>query len=50
MDYIEDQEFGGRPMMNSGANRNRDPRGNDRMMQEFDEMDEGYGDEFDSYY
>jgi hypothetical protein len=53
MDYIEDQEFGGGPMMKAGANTNRmsrDPRGNDRMMQEFDGMDDGYGDEFDSYY
>lgn len=53
LEDLEDQEYGGRPMTYSGGNRmsNRDiSREKDRVVREFEDMEEIYGDEFDSYY
>ena len=56
MEYVEDleyQEYEGRPMTYSGDNRisNRDlSREKNRAVREFEDMENYYGDEFDSYY
>jgi hypothetical protein len=53
LEDLEDQEYQGRPMTYSGGNRmsNRDlSREKDRVVREFEDMENMYGDEFDSYY
>eukprot|EP00804_Cyclotella_cryptica_P020430 CCRYP_014409-RA/>CCRYP_014409-RA protein AED:0.43 eAED:0.44 QI:26/1/1/1/0/0/2/93/493 len=53
LEDLEDQEYGGRRITYSGGNRmsNRDlSREKDRVVREFEDMEEIYGDEFDSYY
>jgi hypothetical protein len=53
LEDLEDQEYGGRQMTYSGGNRmsNRDlSLEQDRVVQEFEDMEQRYGDQFDNYY